>query len=138
MNKWVRLAAKLYPRGWRRRYGAEFDALLDDTRCGWRDVADVFRGAMMMQISMWNYRNMTVACGLAGLVLATGFAFWLPNVYVSRALVHMNWEAINESNSETPLHGGDAWAEKIKPLAGEAFSRGSLASLIQRPDLNLY
>ena len=26
----IRFAAKLYPRSWRERYGAEFDALLDD------------------------------------------------------------------------------------------------------------
>jgi hypothetical protein len=69
MNKWVRLAAKFYPSSWRHRYGVEFDALLDDTRSGWRDVSDIFFVAMVMQMSMWSYRNMAVGCGLAGTVI---------------------------------------------------------------------
>jgi uncharacterized protein involved in exopolysaccharide biosynthesis len=87
---------------------------------------------------MWSYRNMAVGCGLAGTVLAAGLAWSIPNQYVSRALVRMSWGAINESNSETPLHGGDALNGKIKQLLDDAFSRTSLASIIQRPDLDLY
>ena len=138
MSRWVRFAARLYPSVWRQKYGAEFDALLDDTRSGWRDVADVFYGAMTMHLLISSYRNVTLGCGLAGLILASGLALSLPNLYVSRALVHMDWAVINENNSEPPLHEGDAWTGKIKQIADEAFSRRSLASIIQRPDLNLY
>jgi len=138
MNKWVRLVARLYPASWRQRYGTEFNALLDDSHSGWRDVADVFLGAVKMQMSMWSYRNVAVACGLAGLILAAGLAFWLPNLYVSRAMLHLNLEARNENSSKTPLQDADAWKEKIRQISAEAFSRRSLASIIQRPDLDLY
>jgi hypothetical protein len=138
MTKWVRLAARLYPSGWRQRYGAEFDALLDDTRSGWRDVADVFCGAMMMQLSMWSYRNVAVACGLGGMMLAIGLSFWIPNLYVSHAIMHLNWDVTNENSAETPLQLADAGHDKLEQLTAEAFSRGSLASIIQRPDLDLY
>jgi hypothetical protein len=138
MNQWIRLAAKFYPPSWRQRYGVEFDALLDDSRSGWRDVVDVFTGAMRMQMSTWSYRNMTAACGLAGLVLAAGIAFQMPNRYVSRAMFHMIWNVINENSSEKPLHDGEAWNVEFKQLVDKAFSRGSLAAIVQRPDLDLY
>jgi hypothetical protein len=44
MRRWIGLAAGLYPAEWRGRYGAEFDALLDDAGLQWRDLADVIRG----------------------------------------------------------------------------------------------
>jgi hypothetical protein len=37
---------RLYPRAWRRRYGAEQVALLEETQPGWFKVADVARGAL--------------------------------------------------------------------------------------------
>jgi hypothetical protein len=138
MNKFIRLAAKFYPSSWRQRYGTEFDALLDDTHATWRDAVDVLYGAITMQMSMWSYRNMTVACGLAGLIMAAGLAFGIPNLYVSSATLHLNSEVINENSRETPLHGRAALNARIKQITAEAFSRRSLASIIQRPDLDLY
>jgi hypothetical protein len=138
MNRWVRFATKFYPTTWRQRYETEFDALLEDSHSGWKDVADVFCGALMMQISMRSFRSIAATGGLSGLVLAAGIAFSLPNVYVSHAALHMNWNVIEENESETPLHPGDAWNDKLQQLSAEAFSRSSLASIIQRPDLNLY
>jgi hypothetical protein len=41
MRRLTRWAAKLYPRAWRHRYGAEFDALLEDISPSWRDACDV-------------------------------------------------------------------------------------------------
>src|SRR4051812_50122754 len=50
MKRWIGLAAKLYPRAWRQRYGEEFDALVEDMQPSWRQLTDVTRGAMQMQI----------------------------------------------------------------------------------------
>jgi hypothetical protein len=36
MRRWMRIIARLYPAGWRARYGDEFDALLEDVRPGGR------------------------------------------------------------------------------------------------------
>ena len=50
MRNLIRFAAWLYPRRWRERYGVEFDALLDDARPGWRELANVLKGALAIQI----------------------------------------------------------------------------------------
>jgi hypothetical protein len=41
MRAWIALAAKLYPRRWRERYGAEFDALMEDVEPDGRELANV-------------------------------------------------------------------------------------------------
>jgi hypothetical protein len=48
MKRWVALAARLYPAAWRARYGQEFEALLEDLEPGWRELADVAGGAVIM------------------------------------------------------------------------------------------
>lgn len=40
----ARLAARCYPRAWRKRYGTEFDALLADSPVCWRDVVGILGG----------------------------------------------------------------------------------------------
>ena len=47
----VRWATRLYPRWWRRRYGAELDALLDDVDLRWRDVGSIVRGGIVMRLT---------------------------------------------------------------------------------------
>jgi len=42
----VKALLRLYPRRWRERYGAEFEALLEDSRHGAGQVIDVVRGAL--------------------------------------------------------------------------------------------
>ena len=46
MKQLIRFAAKLYPRSWRERYGAEFEALLDDTGADPRIALNVFTEAI--------------------------------------------------------------------------------------------
>ena len=118
MKKLVRLAAHLYPSSWRHRYGAEFDALLQDTGSGWRDVFDVLGGAIGMQLSTWSFRNVTVACGLLGLIIAAGWAISLPNIYVSRAMFRVTPIQIPE-RGETPAAHDQA-----------LYSRGTLGMII--------
>lgn len=50
MRRLVRWATRLYPRRWRRRYGAELDALLDDLDLRWRDLASVLQAAVAMRL----------------------------------------------------------------------------------------
>ena len=50
MKLLIRCAAKLYPRSWRERYGAEFDALLDDIGSDPRIALDVLTEALGMQV----------------------------------------------------------------------------------------
>ena len=136
MRKLVRLAAQLYPRDWRLRYGAEFEALLDDSGSAWKDVFDVLGGAFKMQISMWSFRNVTLACGVIGLLMASGLAWWLPNVYVSRAMLRITPTQIPENL--VPETYNRQIADRIRAIWKQVATRGSLAEIIQRPELNLY
>jgi hypothetical protein len=51
MRALIRWAARLYPRAWRERYGAEFDALLEDMSPSLGDVCDVVRDALRARVS---------------------------------------------------------------------------------------
>lgn len=46
MKRALKLLARLYPARWRDRYGAEFDALLDDISPSFGDLCDVLGGAL--------------------------------------------------------------------------------------------
>jgi hypothetical protein len=50
MIKLARMVARLYPGGWRKRYGAELDGLLEDVRPSWRDVLDLLKGGLQMRV----------------------------------------------------------------------------------------
>ena len=49
MRTLIRLAAHLYPKAWRYRYGDEFDALLEDISPSWRDLVNVLGLALAMR-----------------------------------------------------------------------------------------
>ncbi len=75
MKKLAKLAARLYPKKWRARYGAELDALLQDSPARWMNLVDILKGAAIMQVKCrWSVRfaaALAIVCGLIGLV------FWL-------------------------------------------------------------
>lgn len=81
-----RLIVALYPRDWRRRYGEELEALLDDSNGGWSDVFDVIKGAIVMQMK-------SVRVPLVGAMLGAmaGAAIYLasPAAYASSAVVRV-------------------------------------------------
>lgn len=87
MKRVLRFLIYLYPAWWRRRYGKELEALLEDAGPRWRDVWDLFRGAMEMQMSKWTFGAIVVACGIAGLALSTAVSFSIPLPYGSRAIL---------------------------------------------------
>jgi len=51
MKRAMKLLARLYPSSWRERYGAEFEALLEDTNPSAWDAIDVLWGALKMQLT---------------------------------------------------------------------------------------
>ena len=50
MKRLIYLSAKLYPRWWRDRYGAEFDALIEDDAASLSAAVNVLTEALLMQI----------------------------------------------------------------------------------------
>ncbi len=120
MRRWLKVAASLYPRAWRERYGEEFDALLEDYQPGWREFANVLAGALTMQITSGTlYWKTMAAVGAAGAALAVVAAFTVPRTYVASALVQLP-------------------ARSLDRLAQHAASDGNLEWLAFDPKLDLY
>jgi len=101
MKRVLRFLIYLYPAWWRRRYGRELEALLEDSGSRWRDVWDLFRGATEMQMSKWTFAAIVVACGIAGLVLSCvgALSMSIPYRYRSTAILKIepafNTDALN-------------------------------------------
>jgi hypothetical protein len=80
MNRLARLAIRLYPASWRTRYGAELEALIQDSGPGWRAVLDLTKGALTMRLvdafSAARPLPSMIACGVLGALLGS-FVFML-------------------------------------------------------------
>lgn len=71
MKLLIRFAARLYPRSWRERYGAEFDALLDDIGADSRIAWNVLTEAIGMQAQRWKTIGSVGLLGAAALCLTS-------------------------------------------------------------------
>jgi LPS O-antigen subunit length determinant protein (WzzB/FepE family) len=121
MKRLIDLASRLYPVTWRRRYGTEFQALLEDVSPGWRELFDVLGGALKMQLSTGaTYLKLGVAFAIAGVLVATVASFVIPKEYTSTAVLRL-------TN-----------AQNLAKVERQVLSRNSLSQLIQDPLLDLY
>lgn len=114
----LRLLIRLYPEWWRNRYGGELEALLEDS--GSRDVWDLFRGAMEMQMKTRSFGKVVMVCTIAGVVVAGAVAFLWPQQYRSTATLKLERADLDALNR----------------VAEAAFTRSAFASTIVR--YNLY
>ena len=117
MNFLLRIVLRLYPAWWRRRYRQELEALLEDS--GSRNVWDLFRGAVEMQLKTWSFGRIVIVCGIAGLLAAGAVAFSMPYRYRSTMTLKMKPDS-----------------EAFERLAQAAFTRQTLTNVID--DWNLY
>jgi hypothetical protein len=85
MKPLLRLAARFYPRAWRDRYGAEFDALIDDMTPRWRHVVNIVVGALIMQMS--RLALFPVAMAVVGAIAGAAVSLAMPPVYASSSWV---------------------------------------------------
>jgi len=120
MKHVLRLLIKLYPAWWRRRYGKELEVLLEDSGSGSRDVWDVFRGAMAMQIKTRSFGRIVTVCVIAGVIVAGTAAFLWPQQYKSTATLRLD--------QPDP--------DILNRVAEAALTRNALASIIN--SYNLY
>src|SRR5579863_2034168 len=72
----------------------------------------------------------------AGIAIATITAFFLPNIYVSRAMLRITPSQIPETL--VPATFNQQMSDRINQMWQEVVSRSSLSELIQRPTLDLY
>ena len=89
MNRLTRALIGLYPAAWRDRYANEFEALLEDIRPGWTVLADVVKGALVMQWKTRSIRKTVFACGVAGALIAGVVAVRVPDRYLSTATMRL-------------------------------------------------
>jgi hypothetical protein len=118
------LAARLYPDAWRRRYGAEFDALLEESGGSWMSVANVMRGALTMRIRKPGLGQMAV-WGMLGAVVAGCWAWVTPKSYVSTAVLRLT--SGNEWDTAT--------ISRLNEMEQQFLSRKSLQDIIVGQDL---
>jgi hypothetical protein len=86
MKRIMRFLVRLYPLRWRNRYGAEFDALLEDATLTARDTFDIFWGALKMQMTPWGFGRVTIGCSVVGILAAAAVSFMAPVHYESRSI----------------------------------------------------
>jgi hypothetical protein len=130
MKPLLKLLARLYPSAWHARYGAEFDALLEDRPPRLRDAFDILSGAIKMQLRTHSFLQITLACSLLGALIAAALSFTTPPQYLSQALILVNGSATNPAtpppNDFKPL---------LSILRTSTLDRDFLASLIQKKNL---
>jgi hypothetical protein len=112
----LEIVVRLYPAAWRERYGEEFSALLEDVPPRWRDLFDVVKGAIAMQVSQNRALRRTALTSLAGLLIAFAVSFIEPP--------HSSIATLRAPN---PL--------VVSYISQQALKRTSLADLILRYDL---
>jgi hypothetical protein len=87
MKRALQALISLYPRAWRNRYQAEFEALLDQVPPTWRMLFDVLGGATKMQFKTGSAWKIIAGCGVIGLLTAGVFSATTPDRFVARTLV---------------------------------------------------
>lgn len=119
MRRWIGLLLRLYPAVWRERYGVEFDALLDEAPLRDADFLNVFQEAIKMRITTWTAKQILLFSTLGGVVLAAAVALWLPNWYLTTAVLQVRAGRV----------------ATLPPVAENTLSRTVLAGLIDRHGL---
>jgi uncharacterized protein involved in exopolysaccharide biosynthesis len=122
MKRTMRFLARLYPSRWRKRYGAELDALLEDATPSARDAFDVFCGALKMQMTTWSFGRIMLACSLVGILVAAAVSFAVPVHYLSQAVF-------------TATPASEFTLDTLKDLTRNISSRESLNPVIQEHNL---
>jgi len=129
MHRLTKLAARLYPRWWRERYGEEFAALLEEARPGFRGTLDIAKSALAMQLTTYSRKRVILAGTLAGLLVSYAVALSIKPQYASIGRVVL---MVRDSTEAAPRLLGNAF----QPLATKTLSRSNLAEIVTK--LNLY
>jgi hypothetical protein len=128
MKRVMRFFARLYPSSWRSRYGAEFDALLEDTAPSARDVFDVFSGALKMQATTWTFGRIVLAGVVGGILMAAAVSVALPAHYLSQSFV-----TLMPTDGSSPAN--ESTRRLVSSMEQNVFSREFLTAVIHEHNL---
>jgi hypothetical protein len=87
MRRILKVLARLYPAAWRARYGAEYEALIEDAEPRARDGFDVFWGAVNMWVTSRSFVRVVLPCALAGALAGFAISHISPVTYTSGTIV---------------------------------------------------
>ena len=140
MKRIAKLLAKIYPAAWRERYGDEFQGLIEDKALRMRDLFDVLRGGLKMQLtSRWFFR-VALPCALVGVVVALLIFFSTPRLYSSgTTMVLSSPYSSSAGGTGEQMKPADAafFNRELAPIvAGALGDRDAMTAIIQR--YNLY
>lgn len=136
MKRLLKFLARLYPPAWCKRYGAEFEALLEDRIPLTRDAFDILLGALKMQMATWSFVRIVVATALVGILAAVGFTFTLPSRYASKSVILVGPGRHASGRPIDSVGPDNVRALLVSPAMVDTLSTDSLASLIQK--YNMY
>jgi hypothetical protein len=129
MRVLLHLASRLYPGAWRKRYGVEFQILLDDITPRWRDVVDVLAGGLQMHVKRAHPALTAAVFSIAGALVAGAVASTTADRFTSSGTMTVR-RAGPSTAPET------ARLEDVMPrLAREAFRRDILTGIVDQHDL---
>jgi hypothetical protein len=111
MKRILKFLAHLYPTSWRRRYGDEYEALLEEAKPRVRDVFDVFWGAFKMQMETWRLARITIVCSLAGMLAAVAISFTRSPLYLSQSLISVDTSDPQAMRNVVFERAKDLWAQ---------------------------
>lgn len=123
MRRILKMLARMYPAAWRARYGAEYEALLEDAEPRARDGFDVLWGAVKMRITTRSFVRIVLPCALLGALAAVGISFSRPAIYRSETVVTVKSEQ------------GQKVDDVILNRVQQAWPTPYLATIIQKDDL---
>lgn len=132
MKRWARLFARLYPMQWRKRYGEEFNALLEESPLGLLVLSDILKGAFQMQLQALIPAGKT-ASGFAmlGMMAALALSMWIPSTYIAEGAIRTSADAkeisrtiqstLNRATTLALIDKYDLYAEQRGKLPMEDF-----------------
>jgi uncharacterized protein involved in exopolysaccharide biosynthesis len=148
MNRVLKFLARLYPSEWRNRYGAEYEALLEEGTPRVRDAVDVLWSAVKMQVTSRSFVRIVLPCTLAGMFAAVIISVVAPPEYVSQTTILMrsgvdSGVCGDQTDLPADLQGAKPglcvyqhdFGYYQRFLDGGGFSRGFLASVIMENNL---
>ena len=125
-----RLLLRLYPRWWRARYGDEFDALLEESRSGWRSTLDVIKGAFVMR--MRGFVTLPLAVALVGAMFGMLRLHLAPALYASSSIVRVTGVDFEHIESDSSKRFRDTVSQAVP--SREDRGRTNIMILESRPD----
>jgi len=123
----------LYPPAWRARYGDELAALMEDAPRAWRTDWDLLKGALGMRLRAQRAWAVLAGLAAAGALAGLGVSYLVRPMWQAKAVLRYS---VTDADGRTDY--SPRLATFVKAWRSDAFSRQSLAGLIDDPRLDLY